>query len=87
MDTTDAAQRRAEIDAAPNWALFDEEYVAAVRGLSVFTIQAERRRSTGVPYVRQGRRVLYRKQDIMDFLSGLTRFGPPQAIPKHEAAA
>jgi hypothetical protein len=78
---------RAELDAAPDWALFSEDYVVAARGVSVFTVRQERQGGRGVPFVRQGRRILYRKGDIIAFLQGLPSGGPPRATPAVEVAA
>lgn len=86
MEIKEAAILRSELESAPDWALFSEEYVAAARGISVFTIQSDRRRGLGVPFVRQGRRVLYRKDDILGFINGLTRLGAPEARPVEVAA-
>lgn len=74
-------QLRAELEAAPGWALFPEDYVAAARSISVQVVRKDRMCGTGVPYVKQGRKVLYRKADIFDYLNGLTRSNMPEARP------
>lgn len=81
METKNQAALRAELDAAPGWAQFDEEYVAAARGLSVSKVRAERLSGCGVPFAKEGRRVLYRKDDILAYINGLSRLGPPEARP------
>ena len=80
------ADLRAELDAAPSWAQFDEEYVAAARNLSVSKVRAERLSGCGVPFIKEGRRVLYRKSDIMGYLAGLVRNAHPEARQAEVAA-
>lgn len=71
----------AELDAAPEWAVFDERYAAAARNVTVFTIQLDRTKNRGIPFERIGRRCLYRKSTILAYLEGKVRLGAPQAIP------
>lgn len=70
-----------ELSSAPDWALFNEHAVAAARGVSVKTIQYERLHGMGVPFLKVGRRVQYRRDDILAFINGLQRRGAPQARP------
>lgn len=60
-----AAALRAEFWALPPEALVDRETQAAVRYVSVATIEAEAIRGGGVPYRRIGRRALSTKADIL----------------------
>lgn len=57
-----------EFDAAPEGALFDQKIVAAK--LDVSTAQLEKLRWTGggVPFVKLGRSVKYRKTDVLEFI-------------------
>ena len=64
---TDAA-RRAEFWALPPEAMVDRETQAAVRYVSLSTIEAEAIRGGGVPYRRVGRRALSTKADILAFM-------------------
>jgi hypothetical protein len=58
----------AEFDVAPDWARFDQKTVAAVRSCSTATLERDRWVGTGIPFVRDGRRVLYVKRDVLAFL-------------------
>lgn len=84
MQTTDTPKPRAdllaELEAAPGWAQFSEDYPAAARGVSIHLVRQERRRGTGVPFVREGSRVLYSKRDILEYISQR-----PRAIPVYPA--
>ncbi len=53
---------------APDYALFDQNMVALLRGCSNATIERDRWAGSGVPFVRQGRSVRYRKKDIVAWL-------------------
>lgn len=72
MQTTDIsksrAERLAELESAPDWAQFSEDYPAAARGVSIHLVRQERRRGTGVPFVKEGSRVLYSKRDILEYI-------------------
>ena len=48
--------------------LFDQKKAAHVLGLSVRTLERHRLAGTGPRYVRLGRLVRYRQQDIADFV-------------------
>ena len=48
----------------------DEHEAAAAMGLSVHTLRTFRYRGTGIPYVKRGTRVSYRKDDIDEYLRG-----------------
>ncbi|MDR3476611.1 MAG: DNA-binding protein [Gammaproteobacteria bacterium] len=49
-------------------ALFDQNVVAAVRGVSIATLENERWKGDGVAFRKISGRVLYRKSDVMQFL-------------------
>ena len=48
----------------------DEHEAAAAMGLSVHTLRTFRYRGTGIPYVKRGTRVSYRKDDIDEYIRG-----------------
>lgn len=52
-------------DGLPDCALVDEKTVAAVLSTSIRTLQADRTAKRGLPYVKQGRSVRYRKRDVV----------------------
>ena len=51
---------------APLW---DEKQCAAYRGCAVSTAQKERMRGDGPPFVKQGRLVRYRPEDVRDWIA------------------
>lgn len=57
-----------EFEQAPNWALFSQETVAAIRDCSLATLERDRWAGTGVPFVKMGRLVRYRKSEILVWL-------------------
>lgn len=73
METPDKEQlkreRRAEFYALPDEALVDRETVAAVRYIEVQTVELEAIRGGGIQYRRVGRRALYRKSDVLDWMN------------------
>lgn len=77
MADLDTSELRFELEAAPAWALFSEEYVAAARGLSIHQVRLERKRGTGVPFSKDGRRVLYSKRDILEYIERLRFMAMP----------
>lgn len=50
-------------------ALWNEEQCAAFRGCAVSTLQKERVRGDGPPYVKQGRLVRYRPEDVQAWIA------------------
>jgi len=60
--------RRAEFWSASDDVLFTREHVAAVRHMSEATLEVEAMKGGGVPYIRIGRRALYRKRDVLAWL-------------------
>jgi hypothetical protein len=48
---------------------YSEQEVSSITGKPVQTLRNERHRRTGIPYVKWGKSVLYRKDDIEVFLS------------------
>lgn len=53
-------------NAAPQW--FDERTVAVITGLSVHTLRSHRQKRVGIVYVKIGRSVRYRWEDVMSFM-------------------
>lgn len=58
----------AEFDAAPRSALFPQIYIAAIRDCSEATIARDRGLGRGCPFIRIGKRVLYCKRDVLEWL-------------------
>lgn len=57
-----------EFESAPNSALFNQNTVAAILNCSTQLLERNRWAGTGVPYIKIGRKVLYRKSEVLDFL-------------------
>lgn len=53
---------------SPEDTLFAQSTVAAVRDCSIATIERDRWIGTGVPFIKMGRSVRYRKRDIRAWL-------------------
>lgn len=51
--------------AAPDQALFDEKIIAAVFDCSTATLERDRWLKQGLPYLKHGRSVRYRKGDVV----------------------
>lgn len=51
--------------AAPDEALFREKTIAAVLDCSTATLERDRWQRQGLPYVKHGRNVRYRKGDVV----------------------
>lgn len=57
-----------EFELSPEWVLFSQETVAAIRHCSLATLERDRWAGTGIPFVKMGRLVRYRKSDIQTWL-------------------
>ena len=57
-----------EFDSAPESALFNQQTIAAVLSCSTQLLERNRWEGRGVPYLKIGRKVLYRKSDVQDFI-------------------
>lgn len=57
-----------EYEQAPDWVLFSQETVAAIRDCSLATLERDRWAGVGVRFVKIGRLVRYRKSDIRTWL-------------------
>lgn len=72
----DPAALRAEFYALPPEALVDRATVAAVRYVSVATTEAEAIKGGGPKYARIGRKALYRKSDVLEWMDAKGRESP-----------
>lgn len=59
-----------EFYSAPNTALFNQNTIALVRDVSRFTMERDRWSGNGIPFVKIGRAVRYRKSDVLTWLDG-----------------
>ena len=57
-----------EYELAPDSALFAQETVAAIRDCSMATLERDRWVGSGIPFIKVGRLVRYRKTDIRAWL-------------------
>lgn len=57
-----------EFESAPDSAIFSQETLCAIRHCSAATIERDRWAGTGVPFIKMGRAVRYRKSDIVHWL-------------------
>jgi hypothetical protein len=58
-----------EFHVAPNDTWFGQTMVAAIRACSLATVERDRWAGIGVPFVKCGRSVRYRKIDILNWLA------------------
>lgn len=56
-----------EIIVAPE---YTEAEASALMGLAKQTLRAYRARGTGLPYIKRGSRVFYRKSDVHEYVKG-----------------
>ncbi|MGQ3887965.1 helix-turn-helix domain-containing protein [Legionella sp. CNM-1927-20] len=57
-----------EFESAPLSALFNQQTIAAVLSCSTQLLERNRWAGSGVPYLKIGGRILYRKSDVLEFL-------------------
>lgn len=57
-----------EYELSPDWVIFSQETVAAIRDCSTKTLERERWIGIGIPFIKMGRLVRYRKEDIRAWL-------------------
>ena len=57
-----------QFDEAPDGALFDQKIVAAKLDVSTAQLEKLRWAGGGVPFVKLGRSVKYRKTDVLEFI-------------------
>ncbi|MCE3046042.1 DNA-binding protein [Legionella sp. 16cNR16C] len=58
-----------EFESAPHSALFNQQTIAAVLSCSTQLLERNRWAGGGVPYLKIGRKVLYRKSDVLNWAS------------------
>lgn len=58
-----------EYELAPEWVLFNQDTVAAIRNCSLATIERDRWAGIGIPFIKMERLVRYRKSDISAWLN------------------
>jgi hypothetical protein len=61
-------------EAAPDSALFDQRTVAAVYDCSTSKLERDRWAGTGIPYIKVGWQVRYRKADVLAALAALPAY-------------
>ncbi|KTD66702.1 hypothetical protein Lste_2908 [Legionella steelei] len=57
-----------EFESAPESALFSQQTIAAVLSCSTQLLERNRWAGTGIPYLKIGRKVLYRKSEVQEFI-------------------
>lgn len=57
-----------EFDSAPSTTLFSQNTLAAVLHCSTQLLERNRWAGEGIPFLKIGRKVLYRKSDVLEFL-------------------
>lgn len=57
-----------QYELAPDWMLFSQKTVAAIRDCSFATLERDRWVGIGIPFIKMGRLVRYRKSDIRAWL-------------------
>ncbi|OGT57569.1 MAG: hypothetical protein A3F14_05560 [Gammaproteobacteria bacterium RIFCSPHIGHO2_12_FULL_43_28] len=57
-----------EYEQAPDWMMFAQDTVAAIRSCSIATIERDRWMGIGVPFIKMGHLVRYRKAEIRAWL-------------------
>ncbi len=62
------AEALAEFYGAPETALFNQNVVAYVRDCSTATMERDRWAGGGIPFIKIGRAVKYRKTDVLEWL-------------------
>ena len=84
-DTQNREKLITEFYNAPAAALFSQDTIAAVRSCSPALLERDRWAGTGVPFLKLGRAVRYRKADV---LAWLAQFEPQQSTSetKNQAA-
>ena len=63
-----------EFESAPNSTLFNQNTLAAILNCSTQLLERNRWAGEGVPYLKMGRKVLYRKSEVLAFLQQLKTY-------------
>lgn len=77
-----------EFESAPPEAWFSQETAAAVRDCSIATIERDRWAGKGIPFIKSGRSVRYRKKEILNWLEehrsfqSTTQYATGEVTPK-----
>ena len=58
-----------DFEQAPDTALFNQQTIAAVRDCSTATLERDRWAGSGIPFLKFGRSVKYRKSEVLTWLS------------------
>ncbi len=69
MNNRDRIDLISDFEKAPETALFSQQTIAAVRDCSTATLERDRWAGTGIPFLKFGRSVKYRKSDVMVWLN------------------
>lgn len=76
-----------EYEHAPDSALFAQETVAAILNCSLATIERDRWIGSGIPFIKIGRLVRYRKSDIRLWLEQHVSFSSTTAMQKNPSSS
>ncbi|MDX2347166.1 MAG: DNA-binding protein [Legionella sp.] len=63
-----------EFESAPDSALFNQATLAAILNCSTQLLERNRWAGEGVPYLKMGRKVLYRKSEVLGFIQQLKTY-------------
>ena len=63
-----------EFESAPDSTLFNQTTLAAILNCSTQLLERNRWAGQGVPYIKMGRKVLYRKSEVLHFLKQLKTY-------------
>ncbi len=69
MRKNDRITSLAEFDSAPETTLFNQITIAYVRDCSTATLERDRWAGGGIPFIKIGRLVKYRKADVLTWLA------------------
>ncbi len=58
-----------DFEQAPDTALFNQQTIAAVRDCSTATLERDRWAGSGIPFLKFGRSVKYRKSEVLTWLN------------------
>lgn len=68
MLTLDRNKSLSDFENAPDKTLFNQVTIAHIRDCSITTLQRDRWLGVGIPYLKIGRAVKYRKSDVLNWL-------------------
>lgn len=66
----------------PNYELLPEGAVAKLLNVSVYKLQRDRCRGTGIPFVRLGRMIRYRQSEVRAYVDGAFQSTPHVSRPE-----